>query len=817
MTRNRQLILFILLFLGTSISGFSQDLGGYSKADLKDLTQKVEDQVQFLEFFLNTLGSKDTPARDKDVIIRESYKKIFRDGKVQVEDDLLLDRKVITNKDVTAYLKDIEFFFNEASFKFKIRETKPFLRENGELSFLVSMDRTLTATGLNKEKITNTKPRFIEVNVDKKSNELKIASVYTTKLSRDEELKEWWATLSYTWESYFRSKIGIADEDSITVDQLYKISAIDSIDFSGNEYLTELSPIEALRDLKYIDISNTKVEVLNPISNVTFLSHLNISNTPTKDIQFIKYSDKLEFLDISNTLIEDISEFGNLKNLHTLKAVNTPVISYSVLNSMQALNRLELNNSSFSSMEDIQELKSLKYLNVSGNNLSNLDLMAGLSGLEEVNLSQTNIVDLTPLAGIPSLRMVNINSTAVSNIAPLDNRPNLKLLYADLTEISVESAEEFARNNRNVLLIHHVETLQSWWSGLSQEWKGALIAVNPSLGIPSPTIEDLISTLGNDSLNVSGTGITTLNPVLKFKNINYLAFDDNEVTDLLPLAEVKTLEIISGKNTKVKDLQPLTGLDNLTSIDLRDSPVTGFGMLKNLPKLTYLNLDNSEIDAAEIPDFLATNLNINIIYRSALLEEWWDSIDDAWKSALKKVYGKDNSDPAPETLHRWTAQPELNVDNFQISSLQALSVFVNLRKLSISNVPMTDISGLSELKLLEDLKISHAPVADLLVLPVLTNLTSLDLSYTAIEDLRPLGQLTGLKTLVLTGTNITVLRGLETLSNLEKLDIGGTNVKSLKPVQGINLKELNCFNTRLNQRAVDAFKKLNPECAVKFY
>ncbi|MCH6200967.1 leucine-rich repeat domain-containing protein [Aquiflexum sp. LQ15W] len=817
MIRNKRFFLFFLLLLGISPFGFSQDLGGYSKADLKDLTQKVEDQVQFLEFFLNTLGSKDTPARDKDVIIRESYKKIFRDGKVQVEDDLLLDRKVITNKDVTAYLKDIEFFFKEASFKFKVRETKPFLRENGELSFLVSMDRTLTATGLNKEKITNTKPRFIEVNVDKKSNELKIASVYTTKLCRDEELKEWWATLSYTWESFFREKIGITEEDSITVDHLYKISAIDSIDFSGNEYLIELTPLEALRDLKYIDISNTKVEELNPISNVTFLSHLNISNTPTKDIQFIKYSDKLEYLDVSNTAIEDISELGNLKSLKTLRAVNTQIMSYSVLNSMQALTKLDLNHSSFTSIEDIQELQGLIYLDLSGNNLSNIDLLAGLSSLTEVNLSETNIVDLTPLAALSSLKNLNINRTAVSNIVPLNNKPNLRMLYADLTQVSEASAEGFARLNRNVLLIHHVETLQSWWSGLSQEWKLALVAVNSRLGIPSPTIEDLTATLGIDSLDVSGTGINTLNPVLKFKNINYLAFDDNEISDLLPLSETKTLEFISGQNTKVKDLQPLAGMVNLESIDFRDSPVTGFSILKNLPKLTYLNLDNSEIDSSEIPDFLSSNPKVNIIYRSALLEQWWDSVDESWKSAFKKAYGEGDRDPDPETLHSWTAKPDLKVENADISNLQALAVFVNLRSLSISHIPMTDISGLSELRLLVDLKISHAPVSDLTVIPALINLKALDLSYTAIEDLRPLGQLNELKTMILTGTNITILRGLETLVGLEKLDIGGTNVRSLKPVQGLNLKELICFNTRLNQRVVDSFKKLNPECAVRFY
>jgi Leucine-rich repeat (LRR) protein len=816
MTRNRLIILFIFLFLGIN-TGFSQDLDGYSKADLKDLTQKVQDQVQFLEFFLNTLGSKDTPARDKDVIIRESYKKIFRDGKVQVEDDLLLDRKVITNKDVTAYLKDIEFFFKEANFKFKIRETKPFLRDNGELSFLVSMDRTLTAVGLNKEKISNTKPRFIEVNVDKKSNELKIASVYTTKLSRDKELKEWWATLSYTWESYFRKKLGISEEDSITVEHLYKISTIDSIDFSGNEYLVELAPIEALRDLKYIDISNTKVEELNAISNVTFLNYLNISNTPTKDIQFIKYSDRLEHLDISNTLIEDISELGNLKSLRTLKAINTPIASYSVLNSMQALTRLELNSSSFISIEDIQELTNLKYLDVSENNLSNLDLMAGLTGLEEVNLAKTNIVDLSPLADLTALKRVNINNTAVANIAPLSGKQNLRMLYADLTGISEESAEEFARKNRNVLLIHHVETLQSWWSSLPEEWKGGLKGINPKLDKITPTIEDLASTIGIDSLNLSGTGINTLNPVLRFKNLKYLAFDDNEITDLLPLSDMKTIEVISGKNTKIKDLQPLAGLENLTRLDFRDSPVKGYSTLKNLPNLTYLNVDNAEIDHLEIPDFLATNPKVNIIYRSAVLEQWWDSVEEPWKIALKKAYGKDNEDPDIETLHAWTAKPELKVDQSSISNLQALAVFANLRSLSVSNVPMMDIDGLRELTLLEELKITHAPISNIAVLPLLKSLRTLDMSYTAIEDLRPLGQLPDLKTLLLTGTNITVLRGLETLRSLEKLDIGGTNVKSLKPVQALNLKELICFNTRMNQRTVDGFKKLNPECEVRFY
>lgn len=41
---------------------------------------------RFLESMLTSLGNSSTPIRDKEVLITESYAKIFRDSKVQVED-----------------------------------------------------------------------------------------------------------------------------------------------------------------------------------------------------------------------------------------------------------------------------------------------------------------------------------------------------------------------------------------------------------------------------------------------------------------------------------------------------------------------------------------------------------------------------------------------------------------------------------------------------------------------------------------------------------------------------------------------------------
>ena len=113
---------------------------------------------------LNTLGNVNTSSRDKDVLITESYSKIFRDGKVQVEDDLDEEREVITNKDVVAYLKDVDFFYKEAKFEFLVEDIKGSTLANGQLFYKVSTRRNLTGITSDGKTVTNTIPRFIEIN-----------------------------------------------------------------------------------------------------------------------------------------------------------------------------------------------------------------------------------------------------------------------------------------------------------------------------------------------------------------------------------------------------------------------------------------------------------------------------------------------------------------------------------------------------------------------------------------------------------------------------------------------------------------------------
>ncbi|WP_209331707.1 leucine-rich repeat domain-containing protein [Lunatimonas salinarum] len=815
-TKNIKYFFVGCLLLG-SLSVQAQDIPGFTKQEIKDLAQEVEEQVRFLQYLLNTVGSEESLARDKDVIIRESYKKIFRDDNVQVEDDLLLDRKVITNKNVTAYFKDVEFFFKDVSFQFKVKEIKPKLNDKGELFFEVAMDRTLSGTGINGEPIENTKNRFVEVNFDQKSKELKIASMYTTRLSRDEELTEWWSTLSYEWGNYFRERFGILEEDSVTVDDLYRISGIDSLDLSGNPLIIDLSPIEALNELKYIDISHTNIRELAPISNVTFLSYLDISNTPTEEIQFIKYSDRLTHLNLSHTGIKDIDDLLNLKNLVDLRLANTSLLGFGVLNQFVALENLDLEASGFNNIENINGLKRLKSLNLKDNFLINFGFLSELTALEDINLEGTNILDLSPLAELKELWKININGTEVSSLAALNGSVNIRRIYADRSTISEQSADEFARRNRRILLIHNVENLQTWWETLPEGWNKALSDLFPSMNFQNPSIEELSELVGIDSLNLSGSEVTNLRPALKFKKAFFLSIDQTRVADLTPLVEMKTLTTLSANQTPVAGLEPLGGLAALERLFLKGTKVTNIDPIKELVNLRYVDIDATEV-AAWDAESLATILpNATIVYRTEELHSWWESLDNHWQDILKSQF-EISETPTSAQLHAMTAQDGVRIEDSEVLNLEPLLVFFNLIHLSIHNAPLQDISALTRMENLGSLRMSQVPVKDLIPLSGLLFLEELDLSNTGVEDLRPIAGLSRLKKLVLSGTNISRLRGLETLYDLRELDIASTNVKSIKPIMHlINLERLVCFNTRLNQRAIDNLKEANPTCEVRYY
>jgi len=185
---------------------------------------QIQDLVQYFEGTLNFIGDPQSVIKEKEIIINESYLKIFKDDKVQVEDDLDEGREVTIHKDVQAYLKDIEFFFRSVKFSFIISDITFNINEENLTYFKVTLNRDLQGITVNGDSVANRKIRFMEINLDIASSDLRIASLYTTRLNEKEEIRNWWNGLSDAWRLYFGENAIIYD--SLNLSELYFIADI---------------------------------------------------------------------------------------------------------------------------------------------------------------------------------------------------------------------------------------------------------------------------------------------------------------------------------------------------------------------------------------------------------------------------------------------------------------------------------------------------------------------------------------------------------------------------------------------------------------
>jgi F0F1-type ATP synthase delta subunit len=77
--------LTILLILVFALPLLAQE---EEESKISAYEEEVRQMVSFLQYSMNVLGDPVYSAKEKDVVINESFSKIFVDDKVQIEDDL---------------------------------------------------------------------------------------------------------------------------------------------------------------------------------------------------------------------------------------------------------------------------------------------------------------------------------------------------------------------------------------------------------------------------------------------------------------------------------------------------------------------------------------------------------------------------------------------------------------------------------------------------------------------------------------------------------------------------------------------------------
>lgn len=782
------------------------------KSDVVADEKKVRDIIAFLEYMLNTLGSSSTPIRDKEILITESYAKIFRDSKVQVEDDLDDERKVITNKDIVAYLKDVNFFFQDVRFEFTIESIKSNTLPNGQNFYSVATTRNLKGNTADRKPVNNTQPRYIEINYNPEDQDLKIVSIYTHEFDEKKVLVSWWKELSYEWQSIFRRKLNLSD--SVSLNDLKAITSLEELDIGHNTYVQTLAPLSQLIRLTSLNLAGTTIHDLTPIRNLTELVSLDVSNTSVKELAPLKYSNKMERLIINHTYVADISVVEKMPALQHLEMSGTPVLDFTSLANLPALQVANLSATKLANLAPLKNLNHVQELNVSNTLIQDLEPLRGLKALHTLTIDSSGISDITPLSALDNLKILSANFTSIHDLTPLQKLQHLERIYCDQTTIKQAAADTFMAVNKKTLVIFDSEDLKTWWSTLSDDWRYILSQTATISDVP--TKEELAKIPLLDSINiVEHLNINSLEPLRKLQKLQTIRINKSAIADLTPLHNHTEISYLDISETEIRDISMLQNFKNLKILKADNSKIENVDLLQ-LPELKIVYADRTSVHDIIAQEFLKKNPDCLLVYKTNALQRWWDNLSDTWKEVFRKQVEKEPG-ANRENLHQLVEQESFHFKNAPVTDLAALSEFIRLRELHFSETSITDIVPTNTLLSLKSLHATNSPLENIKSISVLTELEDLDISNTPVEDVSPLWKLKKLTRLNCAGTQLKRLDALEKLENLAHLDFSNTNVSRLNPLDYLPLKTLKCYNTKVSNRSLENFKASHPECEVVYY
>ena len=827
-----------------------------TKEEVAKYETEVKGLLSYLEETMNFIGDSATTALEKEIVFTESWSKIFIDDKVQIEDDLDVNRKTPINKDVQAYLKDIDFFFKQAVFKFDLQSVANSTREDGSIYFKATLSRKLTATTINDEAVDNIKNRFVEINLDRQNNVLKIASIYTTKINETEELRNWWNSLSLNWKK--RLGQGIKLYDSIPMESVGLISSADFmasfpvkdsltgevtmkdkffkndmkeldnklklvtqkqyVNLSGVREIISLEPITELSELVALDISETSIDDISPLRSANKLKVLRANSTLIEDISALKYCITLEELEVANTVISDINVLQSLRNLQKLNLANTMVSRLQQLKNCPNLTTLNLSGCKMSNIAALQDLTQLKIVDISNTAIRDLTPLSQTNDLQSLNISGTAITNLRALAELDNLCELYCSNTNINDLSPLKSHKKLSKVYCDKSGVTDAEASAFTKENPYTLVIFDSEALLTWWDALPIYWK-AVFSKQVQLE-SQPTTEELHQIINMQELDLSGNAyLQNLIPVTRLTNLKSLNIAHTEIAFLQPIQSLANLESLNLEGTYINSIEPLKDMTNLKFLNISNTPINDLTPLINDDNIRIINAENTSIGTNEVNAMKEKQRQVIVVYHTEELRNWWIGLDDIWKAIFKNHVPYTNEEPNEIELQRIANLSEINIPTeFPIISLEPIKDFIWLENLTINNQSVRDLGPLADKKYLKELCAQNTPISNLKPIENDIQLEVLNIENTQISDLAPLSKMANLITLNAGGTTIKSLKPLQNLLNLENLAINNTNVRNLSPIENLpKLKNLKVYNTKLNNKKITQLQEKRLDMNIVFY
>src|SRR5690625_1984732 len=207
------------------------------------------------------------------------------------------------------------------------------------------------------------------------------------------------------------------------------------LDAAGYE-IKSLEGIDALENLRNLNLEDNFVESVSPLGDLTKLRILNLRNNEITSLE------EIDFEDILFLHIQDLSLRHNVKRDNEGNA--TRLSDISLLGQMVSLRKLELRDNHIEDLAPISNLRNLRKLDIRENRFETIKPLETLTKLEELNLRDNHIESLEPLRYLSHLTYLNIHSVeGITSLDPISELVNLETLI--MRNVSIEDDGEFLK------------------------------------------------------------------------------------------------------------------------------------------------------------------------------------------------------------------------------------------------------------------------------------------------------------------------------------------------------------------------------------
>jgi len=814
------------------------------KAKMDAYRYQCESLVKYYEETLNFLGNPETLPKERQIVINDSYHKIFRDNEVQIEDDLISDRITVFYKPVQAYLRDVNFFYKQVVFAYTVQTVEPFYNAKGALCFKVTANRSIKGSNIKGETHEDNMVRYIEIEYNADREDLKIVSIYTTLLEESDDLANWWLSMSKFWRSFFAKETtlqgGIKMSDIATFTEttisfpmnqelleniragrvFYKnTEGMDSVAYQlyvppkkpvpkgkkpepelPDTLITIVYPGKLLQPLisKLIKqtefvLDNVKnVNDLSPLTKMTGLTRISLCNTDVTDLTAIRNLNKLETLKIAKSKITDLSPISFLINLKEIDLSGSSVINISSLSDNLGLNIVNISNTQIQDIKPLASLPSLTELHIDRTPVPDLKPLSKSTSLQILTFNNTQIQDLSPIKDLTGLTVIEFDQSKITSISPLSNLKKLTEISFNQTQIS---------DINPIIRLPELKTVYCKRTSVPQDDILEFINQNPNT----------LTIFNTDEME---TWWSLLTPFWQDYFSGRIGFYGKPTEDqLAAITAIRRIDISNRKT--VTDISCFNKIWMLTQLDASMSGITSLVSLANLPYLQKLMINYTEVNdisplqkLPRLDTLLANNTKIKTVSElktapSLRLIECDNTgvftndviVLRTTKPECLVIYNttKNNqwwSNISP-TWKKIFYKSENTPDKYQIQQI------LNTTTVDVGeNRDVRELSPLREFNYLRKLIIRGTFVNDLSAISQTKTLTFLDISNTPIVSIDEISSLINIDTLRMENTQLKKYDVVGQLRNLRMLDVSGTQIKDLKPLSNLTyLEDLACSNT----------------------